>query len=290
MSLRGPQIAKRATGLPPVSRPLLRAFAAYSRWYLGRHFHAVRLLSCGWRPQPSDSIPTIVFLNHASWWDPLTCLLLWNSHFPSTQAYAPIDAAAVAKYAFFRKLGFFGVEADSPRGAAEFLRIGQGIASERNRMLWVTPQSRFADVRERPLRFKPGLGHLASRLERSLIRSAADPVQRDPSTLSVRFLPLAIEYTHWQERLPEILIHFGDPVVISPDSPAGHDALEWNRILEERLANAMEKLGSAAQRRDASEFENLLRGATGVGGVYDFWRHLKAAISGRTFTPRHGNL
>jgi 1-acyl-sn-glycerol-3-phosphate acyltransferase len=267
--------------VPPVSRPLLRAFAAYSRWYLGRHFHAIRLLTAGWLPLPADDTPTIVFLNHASWWDPLTCLHLWNCHFPTQHAYAPIDATAVAKYAFFRKLGFFGVEADSARGAAEFLRIGRRIASHPHRMLWVTPQARFADARERPLRFKPGLGHLASRIERDLVGTSAMPV---------RFLPLAIEYTHWHERLPELLLHLGAPVVISPESGTQRDAQEWTQLLEGRLASTMETLGSAAQRRDASEFENLLRGSAGVGGVYDFWRHLKAAVSGRRFTPRHGNL
>ena len=60
--------------------------------------------------------------------------------------------------------------------------------------LGITPEGRFSDPRERPVRLEPGLAHLARRLDRGV------------------FLPLALEYPFWQERTPEALACFGAPV------------------------------------------------------------------------------
>ena len=67
--------------------------------------------------------------------------------------YTPIDADMLARYRMFAKLGFFGVEQRNRRGAVQFLRTSEVILQSPNHVLAVTPQSRFADVRERPVRF-----------------------------------------------------------------------------------------------------------------------------------------
>ena len=95
----------------------------------------------------------MVYLNHPSWWDPLVCLVLAHRCFPGRAAFAPMDAAQLERYRFFRKLGAFGVERGTRHGAAAFLRIGTKVLARPGAMLWLTPQARFADARERPLRF-----------------------------------------------------------------------------------------------------------------------------------------
>lgn len=264
--------------LPAVSPALLALFARYTRWYLGRHFHAIRLDRSGPTTDGGDGSPTVIYLNHGSWWDPLVCLELQQRRFPSARAFAPIDAVALEKYPFFKRLGFVGIDPGSARGAASFLRLGRAIADTPGTMLWVTPQARFADVRERPLRFRPGLGHLASRLN------------REDRPHSVRFQPLAIEITHWQERLPEVLLRFGTPVLVGRDHPGPTRADEWTEILEARLEETMQHLSAAACARNAGAFENLGQGNSGVGGIYDLWRQARACLAGRSFDPRHGNL
>lgn len=274
------------TALPGVSPVLLRLFEGYAGWYLRRHFHALRLDTSGWMPATaSDSIPTVVYLNHASWWDPLVCLLLRRALFPHHAAYAPIDAEAIRRYAFFRHLGFFGIEADSPRGAAMFLSVARAITERRSTMLWLTPQGRFADARERPIRLRPGLSHLAARLARANPRTSA-------SVGPVRFLPLAIEYTFWEERLPEILVRFGDPLVVAADSldASARSVSDWTTSLARRLEDSMDHLAETALRRDTQPLVHLLQGTRGVGGVYDVWRRWKSLLQGRTFQARHGNL
>jgi 1-acyl-sn-glycerol-3-phosphate acyltransferase len=260
-------VRPKTSDLPRPSERWLRWFTAYTRWYVARHFHAVRLLGVAPAPPPPE-IPLVVYLNHPSWWDPLLCLLARAAFFAERRSFAPIEAAMLARYRFFARLGFFGIEPDSARGAARFLRVAGTILRTPNAALWLTPQGRFCDARQRPAGFKPGLGHLAARLERAV------------------FLPLALEITYWEERTPEALLHFGRPVEVSRQTPRLPAA--WTACLEAALVQAQEALASAALRRDPAEFQVLLRGAAGVGGGYDLWRRLRAAWRGETFTPEHG--
>ena len=56
--------------LPPISSPLLRWFTWYSRRYLRRHFHSLRVSRAGLPPHIAGR-PLVIYSNHASWWDAL---------------------------------------------------------------------------------------------------------------------------------------------------------------------------------------------------------------------------
>ena len=102
---------------------LVRFFTRHvKRFYLARNFHAVRLSRTG-RPAPVPDVPLIVVLNHPSWWDPLVGLVL-TELFPDRAHYAPMDAHALLRYRIFERLGVFGIEPATSRGAREFLRTG----------------------------------------------------------------------------------------------------------------------------------------------------------------------
>jgi 1-acyl-sn-glycerol-3-phosphate acyltransferase len=169
----------RVASTPPqISRLMLRWFTWYSRRYLRRHFHSLRISHTG-LPNENGERPLIIYANHASWWDPMVFLVLKDEFFHNYSAFAPIESAMLERYQFFRRLGFFGVQRQTASGALEFLRTAEAILQSRQNMLAITPQARFADIRERPLKFAPGLGHLATRLKH------------------VRFVPFAAEYTFW---------------------------------------------------------------------------------------------
>lgn len=241
---------------PPISRSLLHLFGRYSDIYLRRHFHRVRLLKSG-SPVSADGLPLVIYLNHASWWDPLVCLLLARRFFPERESYGPIDAHALGRYRFFERLGFFAVE-KGVAGAANFLRATESILSSEKSALWITPQGRFSDVRERPVLLRAGLSHIASRAE------------------GAAFIPLAIEYSFWEERLPEILISFGRPV--------------GTETFEVALASVQDRLSAAAQRRDPGEWTLLLNGAEGTGGIYEIWNRSRAKLLGKSYAPAHSPL
>jgi phytoene desaturase len=244
---------------------LVRGFTRYIRRYLRRHFHAVRLARAG-RPKAPAEGPLVIVLNHPSWWDPLIGAVLAGL-FPGREHYAPIEAAALARYRFFDRLGFFAVHPGTPQGARELLRTGAAILARPNAALWVTAQGEFADPRQRPVRLRPGVGHLLRRLEGGLV------------------LPLALEYPFWQERFPEALARFGAPVPIGRGRDRSVE--EWMHLIEAGLTAAQDALAAGALRRDPEVFEVLLGGNAGVGGVYDIWRRLRAWLRGERFQAAH---
>jgi 1-acyl-sn-glycerol-3-phosphate acyltransferase len=252
--------------LPRISAGVMRVFTAYTRRSARKNFHSLRILRCG-LPSPDPSRPLVIYLNHASWWDPLVSLLLAREFFPQRASFAPIDAAMLERYGIFKHLGFFGVEPGTTRGARTFLRTAHTILASSRRALWLTPQGRFSDPRERPLRLQEGLGAIAA---------------REPHAT---FLPLAIEYPFWTEPRPEILVSFGAPV--TPVAEVPRKPAEWMRLFSEALARTQDELAARSLRRELDDWVVLGRGKSGVNFLYDAWLRLRARARRQPFQPEH---
>ncbi len=251
---------------PKVSAGFVNLFAAYSRRYLGRHFHSIRILKSGLPPRDL-SRPVVIYLNHASWWDPLVCLQLSQIYFGNRTAFAPIDAAALGRYGFFKWLGFYPVEPQSTRGARTFLRTSRAILGFERNMIWLTPQGRFTDLRERPLRLQHGIGALAAQ------------------TTNAVFLPLAIEYAFWTEPRPEVLVSFGDCTI--PEEQLSRGTGEWTECFSASLEATQDELAARSCRRDPAEWLVLDRGTSGVNPIYDGWRWLRSNVTGAEYAVEH---
>ena len=250
------------TPLPRRVGWLLKGFRRYVRRLLRKNFHAVRL-SLGSASIPTDGEPLLVVMNHPSWWDPMLGALLLDL-FPKHDHYAAIDAKMIEKYGIFKKLGFFGIDMMSLRGAAQFLKTGTAILSAPGRAVWVTAQGAFADVRQRPLNLKPGVGHLAARMSRGWV------------------VPVALEYCFWNESTPEALVRVGEPLPVTPTS-----AKLWNERVEVALADTLDGLNADAMTREPTRFRTLLGGKTGAGGLYDFFRRIGCWARFKRFEPTH---
>lgn len=249
--------------LPYRSPMMARWFQWYSRRYARKHFHAVRLSRSSPALPRFDGKPLLFVLNHPSWWDIITGIVL-AERFPDYTHYVPIEAAMLAKYRIFTKLGFFGVES-TPRGAARFLRTSRAIFERPWGAMWITAQGKFVDPRVRPIEFQPGVGAIISKLSDGWI------------------VPVGIEYPFWDERTPEALIRFGEPIVIS----GGIDGREWTTRMEEALTSTLDVLAREAMSRDPAVFETIVTGKVGVGGPYDWWRRCKSWMRGRKFDAAH---
>ncbi len=261
------------TGFPAVpeddplrvrSAAVLRGFEAYLRWYIRRQFDAVRVARAG-LPRVPEGHPVIIYSNHPGWWDPMLFILLARWLLPERASFGPMDAAALKKYPVLRKVGVFGIDPDSQHGARRFLEVGARILARPDRALWVTAQGSFTDPRQRPVRLRPGISHLARRVPNLVL------------------LPLALEYPFWNERQPEALARFGEPVAAGPE----RSTREWTALLEAALQQTCDILAQESMARDPARFEALLRGHPGVGGVYDLWRRGAAMFAGRRFDPSH---
>jgi 1-acyl-sn-glycerol-3-phosphate acyltransferase len=257
-----------AAAPPRVSSWWLRIAGHYAERYAARGLHAVRRSRAGGVPDLGTT-SAVVYLNHPSWWDPLVLLIVAQKYWPDRRHFAPIDAAALGRYRILESLGFFGIERGTVAGARRFTETTRGILAEPQTVLWLTPQGRFADPRERPAQLESGLAWLAR-------RAAPD----------VSFVPLALEYPFWEERTAECLLRFG-PVLKREEIAAGN-AVERSQALAVALEATQDRLAEEARTRRAGEFETLVQGAAGVGGVYDLWRRLKAQVRGARFRSEHG--
>ena len=249
-----------------LSRTLNWGFRRYVRRFVRKNFNAVRAQGI----ENLSSLarkPVICFLNHPGWWDPMTGVLMTDLLFSERRFVAPMDAHALRRYPILERLGFFPVERDTTRGAREFLRHSRQLLSASDAILWVTPSGKFHDVRQ-PASFMAGLTHVVHQ------------------EFEGWALPMAVEYTFWNERSPELLVRFGKPLS-AVDLPSDREARTlW---LERSLAETQADLAAASIARDAKLFTTLLTGRAGVGGLYDLWRRLSATVRRERFSKRHSN-
>jgi 1-acyl-sn-glycerol-3-phosphate acyltransferase len=244
---------------------LLRLFGWYLRWwYVPRHFRGVRVSRAG-LPQVPAGKALVIYSNHASWWDPAIYILLGLSLLPERIGYGPMEQRELERYGLLRRMGVFGIDLATPRGAARFLQLGRRVLSDPRGTLWVTAEGRFTDPRQRPVTLRPGIAHLARHVP------------------NLAFLPLAIEYSFWNESRPEALARFGAPILVTGEP----DPAETIARLGAALAETMDALAAESMTRDPALFRPLLRGGAGVGGVYDLWRRLLSWASGRRFDAAH---
>ncbi|MBU8544690.1 lysophospholipid acyltransferase family protein [Roseomonas sp. ROY-5-3] len=230
------------------------------------HMRAARVALWG-QPLDYGARPLVVFANHPGWWDGVAFMLLANRLFPGRRMFIPMDAGALERYRFMTRIGVFGVENGSPRGAVAFLRSARLVLGAPDRMLWMNAPGRFSDVRERPVPIATGMSRLPD--------MAADAL----------FVPLALDYPFWSERKAEMLCAFGPPIEAATLAALSRE--ERLAALSTALAATMDRLAEDAIARDPARFTTLLRGPEGMGGIYQLWRRLLSVTKGQSFDPRH---
>lgn len=252
-----------AEPLPISNRRWMDGFCWFARRMVRKQFAVFAVDDFDLKSHPIDpTAPLIVYANHPGWWDPIVGMLLCRELFPERSYFAPIDAEALKKYRSFRKLGYFGIDLKSTRGAADFLRTGTRVLGLSNTSLWITPEGRFTDPRDPQPEFMPGVAHLAMKHEK------------------IACVPLAIEYAFVEEQQPFMLCRIGKPVQRELPSfeaedrkdpgacaPRLHEHVRtpsdekeaWRQRLETGLRDAQRTLADRVVQRDWSGFRVLLR-------------------------------
>ncbi len=263
-----PQRSHAALTPPVIAKRSLALFELYLSWFVPRHFHALRITNA--KRFPSAAHPLIVCINHASWWDPILILLLTRHLAPGRFAFAPMEAAALEHYGFFRKLGAFPVDNTSIRAGTHFLRQAAAVLSGPSSILWMTPEGKFTDPRQRPLAWKSGTA--------ALTRHIGD----------CTVVPLAIEYIFWDERLPEVLCNIGEPIHFTSADTSTTE--QRSALLQKAMTLHQDELASLAATRDASHFGPVFAGRAGVSPVYNLWLRAKSIFSRRPYIAEHSAI
>lgn len=252
------------TGMPRVSPWLLQFFYKVAQRRIAFSFRGLRIAhEC--RSQVPAGAPVVVVLNHPSWWDPLVGFVLARRLFPSRRFYAPMDEDALRRYGIFRRLGMFAVAPHSPRGAVQFLRTGARIL-DRGESLAVTPQGQFTDARLRPVVFQSGVAALLQR--------------RSAQGKATAVLPIALEYTFWDQRQPEVLVNCGELLRFGGESgvPAQQ---EIHAELEQAMTRTQDELAELSYRRDPGNFSTVLEGRSGSAGFYGWIERFRSLLPGK---------
>jgi 1-acyl-sn-glycerol-3-phosphate acyltransferase len=238
---------------------------AFTR-FTQKHMRAVRVANWG-MPEVPRGAPAVIFANHPSWWDGVAFMLLYRRLLKDRPLFTPMAEWALDKYAFMRRLGVFGIETGSSRGTVAFLRTAQHVLQDPSHILWINAPGRFADPRERPIPIAPGLTRLPEMAP------------------GAHFVPLALDYPFWGERKAEMLVAFGPPIPAAELLAIDRDARA--AFFADRLAATCDRLAEDAIARDPDRFATLVQGREGMGGVYQMWRRIRAALRGERFDPRH---
>lgn len=269
------RLDRLAARLPEATRPTRRRkprvvnfFVRYFDRYFRRHMNAMRLAQWGAPPDLRDDAPVVLYTNHPAWWDAAIYILLANLHFGARSNYAPIDAEMLEKYGFFGRMGAYGVDLESRKGAQDFLAASADILAHDDAAIWVAAQGRFMDVRARPLDLKPGISRL---------------VEIAPHA---QYVPVAIEYGFWEQRGGEAFVAYGD--ALSGDELAGMEREARRLHLEDALTRIADRLSEDVITRDPARFDALIEGKAGIGGIFDFTKRILARLKGESYDPAHG--
>ncbi|KPQ09063.1 MAG: HemN C-terminal region [Saliniramus fredricksonii] len=269
------RLDRLAARLPEATRPTRRRkprvvsfFTRHFDRYFRRHMNALRLAQWGAPPDLRDDAPVVLYTNHPAWWDAAIYVLLSEQHFGRRASYAPIDAEMLEKYGFFGRMGAYGVDLESRRGAQDFLAASADILAHDDAVIWVTAQGRFMDVRVRPLDLKPGIAHL---------------VEIAPHA---QYVPVALEYGFWEQRGGEAFVAYGE--ALCGADLAGMEREARLAYLQDALTRIADRLSEDVISRDPARFDVLIEGKAGVGGVFDFTKRILARLKGERYDPAHG--
>lgn len=266
---------------PQISKFLYWGFSKYVQRLVRKKFSAIRVVQndgLNRLREVGSSRSVLVYINHIGWWDPMTAVFMTKQLWPDRSFYAPIDADALEKYRVLSRLGFFPIQRDAVSGARAFLQTMDDLLKNPSAAIWMTPEGRFADARQ-PAEFQKGLGQAVARFQK---QSAT--INRDGPVV----VCAAVEYPFWDESTPELLIEFGRPEILESDQPE-RSGEEWTMHFQQQLRDVQKSLAQKSIVRDASAFHTLSCGSAGEGGLYDWARRTKAALTGRSFEQRHSD-
>jgi 1-acyl-sn-glycerol-3-phosphate acyltransferase len=239
-----------------------RVLRWYARRLVRKRFHAVRIARGSpevLAPLGNARRPAILMLTHASWWDPIVAILLWDRFLPARTCMGPMHRRELERFSFFRRVGMFGVDPDDP-ASLEAMRhyVMERFTSPDPQVLMLTPQGVLTDPRA-PLRLRPGAAAIAAACG-------------DSGGAAVDAVAVAVEYGFWLDQRPEIFLR---AAAVEPPPGDRPSTAQWHRAMQDAMAANATALADLVIARDPGRFEHLAGGDGGIHPLYDWWLRLR---------------
>jgi chlorobactene lauroyltransferase len=228
-----------ATKIPTLER----LYALYGRRLLRKAFARIWV---GGVPWPAGDGPSIAFLNHSAWWDPILTLYLSHDLF-RRDGYGIMQGAQLERYPFFRRIGCFGVSTDGIDDVRAVSAYASRVLREgERRTLWLFPQGELLPARA-TLTFHSGVARFARAVPEAVL------------------VPVAVRYEFRGEQRPECFVRVGESVIT--DQRATPALL--TRRLEQRLRQELGLLDSELERSALEQYRVALEGSRSLHTLYD---------------------
>ncbi len=204
--------------------------------------------------------PVLCVVNHTSWWDPLVILHL-TTDVLEVDGYAMMNARNLARVPFFRRVGAFGVDLESPGDGAHGIRYAAKLLRQPRRVVWIFPQgeerSPFEPV---ATRMRPGAAAIA--------RVTGD---------RARVMAVGLRYVFAGEERPHLAIAFG-PAERAADDGVTETARQAEAIDE--LLRRLDAESNGSDRSEASDVDVKVLQAVRPGAVARLAERMLGKIAG----------
>ncbi len=229
------------------SRIFEAVFRRYNQYLLKKHFNKIHLSGLEHMQSLDRSEPMIFYGNHCSWWDGLIEYFL-ATEVLHVDCHLMMEEKQMKRYRFFRKIGAFSVNRDSPREAVTSMRYAASLFDRPNRLLWIYPQGRILPADYRPLGFYSGVSRIVQMTGRE-----------------VQVVPFVRRYEFLMQQRPEVFIAIGAPQKIKKMENSKALTVQ----LEDRLTRMLDDLRCRIAKQEFAGFYDVLVGRRSTNETFD---------------------
>lgn len=206
---------------------------------LQNRFYAFRYTGVEQFTEEDKNIPTIIFAPHCNWWDGI---VLYNITHRIFHKEIRLMVEELNRFPLLRHGGAFSVNKKSPQSAMKALKYSVDVLGNTKNILGIFPQGIIRPPHFRPIVFQTGLAYIA--------QNAAKKYGK------VNLIPVAVEYTFLRDNRPEVIVKFGDKIVL--DNP-NINRKEFTSFLENALGKTCDEQFAEIAKGDFSNYKILFK-------------------------------
>ena len=235
---------------PKKSKRFQHLLARYLTFQLKKHFYRI------WIDDQREGLKSdsghLILANHSSWWDGLMVFYL-NHNVIKEDSYAMMSQKGMEDFSFFRKIGAFSVNPNSPKDLVTSLKFAEKRLQEK-KTVWIFPQGKEEHLEKRPLSFMSGPSYLC---------------ERNPG---IAVTMVTFYYTFRHDQRPELFMRIVNERIDQRIHPSRGEMTEHLRTIME---SGLDGLKRDIIHEDLSTFELFLKGFPTVSEWLSFWKRRK---------------